>query len=141
MDEIKIFDDLYLLSSSGGNVPLTFNQYLLLGTEALLVHTGNHDQAEELVPKIKNLLGNRILGYIFISHFEGDECGGLSVIMKHFPKAKSLCSQVTARQLRSFGFTNQVVVKAPGEAIETNDYQLKFLSYPSEMHLWEPANG
>lgn len=36
-----------------------------------------------------------------------------------------------------FGITNQVLVKKPGEKLTSNDYELEFISYPSEMHLWE----
>jgi flavorubredoxin len=44
---------------------------------------------------------------------------------------------VTARELMSFGLNYKVMVKAPGDALETEDYKLKFVSYPSEVHLWE----
>ena len=29
------------------------------------------------------------------------------------------------------------MVKAPGETLETRDNKITFISYPSEMHLWE----
>jgi flavorubredoxin len=77
------------------------------------------------------------LKYIFISHFESDECGGLSLILKHFPEAKPICSEVTARQLSGFGITNDVIIKRPGEKLISNGYELEFINYPSEMHLWE----
>ncbi len=94
-------------------------------------------QAVTLLPKLEAVLKGKTLNYIFISHFEGDECGGLSHILKHFPEAKPICSEVTARQLSGFGLTNEVIVKKPGEKLTTDDYELEFLSYPSEMHLWE----
>jgi flavorubredoxin len=78
-----------------------------------------------------------LVEYIFISHFESDECGGLSLILKHFPEAKPICSEVTARQLNGFGITNNVIIKRPGEKLISNGYELEFINYPSEMHLWE----
>lgn len=39
-----------------------------------------------------------------------------------------------------FGITNQVLVKKPGEKLTSNDYELEFISYPSEMHLWAMDN-
>lgn len=132
-----IYQDLFQFSTHFAPINLSFHQYLLSAKEPLLVHTGNMHQAEALVPQLKAALNGSTLSYIFISHFEGDECGGLSHVLKHFPEAKTICSEVTARQLSGFGFTNEVVIKKPGEKLTTADYELDFISYPSEMHLWE----
>lgn len=137
MEEFRVSNDLYLFRSSVGNVPINFNQYLLLGEEPLLVHTGSSALAAELVPRIKDILGNQCLSYIFVSHFEGDECGGINKIMESFPSAVPICSQITAREFMSFGMAYDVLVKSPGDTLETKDYKLKFLAYPSEVHLWE----
>ena len=102
-----------------------------------MVHTGNIQQAEALIPQLKDALGDKQLKYIFISHFESDECGGLSIILKHFPEARPICSEVTARQLSGFGITNDIIVKKPEEKLGLWDHELEFISYPSEMHLWE----
>jgi flavorubredoxin len=132
-----IYEDLYQFSSYIPPIDLSFHQYLLLTEEPVLVHTGSIQQAEALVPKLKEILSGRPLKYIFISHFESDECGGLSLLLKHFPEAKPICSEVTARQLSGFGMTNDAIVKKPGEKLNSGDYELEFISYPSEMHLWE----
>lgn len=132
-----IYEDLHQFSSYAAPINLSFHQYLLLADEPVLVHTGNIQQAEALVPQLKDTLGDRPLKYIFISHFESDECGGLSIILKHFPEARSICSEVTGRQLSGFGITNDIIVKKPGEKLSLGNRELEFISYPSEMHLWE----
>jgi flavorubredoxin len=137
MEQVKIFDDLYEFSSINEGFPITFNQYLLIGEESLLFHTGNSDHVKLLVPMLKKLLGDKSLEYVFISHFESDECGGLSHLLINFPNVKTICSQVTAMQLRGFGFTNELIIKKPNEMLESRNFKLKFIGYPSEMHLWE----
>lgn len=137
MQDIKVFDDLHMFSSYIGFIDLSFNQYLLLGAEPLLVHAGTRDQTIEILPQLVKILGSNKLQYIFISHFESDECGGLSLIKEYFPDSKAICSQVTARQLQGFGLASDSIVKMPGDLIETADYKLRFVSYPSEMHLWD----
>lgn len=89
-----------------------------------------------MIPLLKDKLGNNTLSYIFISHFESDECGGLSLLKEHFPNAKPICSQVTARQLMGFGFLMMQLLRIPAIFFDL-DFKLKFISYPSEMHLWE----
>ncbi|GKU24409.1 MBL fold metallo-hydrolase [Clostridium folliculivorans] len=133
----NIYEDLHQFSSYVPPIDLTFHQYLLLADEPVLFHTGSVQQTESLLPLLKEVLGSNILKYIFISHFESDECGGLSLILKHFPDAKPVCSEITARQLSGFGITNNIIIKKPGEKLISNDYELEFISYPSEMHLWE----
>jgi flavorubredoxin len=137
MESIKVFEDLQMFNSYLGFIDLGFNQYLLLGSEPLLIHTGSKDQAVEMLPKIKALLGDKPLSYIFISHFESDECGGLSFLKEYYPQAKPVCSQVTARQLMGFGIASEIITKAPGDVLESSNFILRFIRYPSEMHLWE----
>jgi flavorubredoxin len=137
MEQIKIFENLYMFNSYNQYINLSFNQFLLLGEEPVLFHTGSYQMAEELIPKLKDILCDKKLSLIFVSHFESDECGGLGLILKHFPEAKTICSAVTARQLTGFGMFNEVIVKAPNEDLSLSSLKLKFVSYPSEMHLWE----
>ncbi|RII32770.1 MBL fold metallo-hydrolase [Clostridium chromiireducens] len=131
-----IYNDLHQFSNYVQPINLTFHQYLLSADDPLLVHTGNIHQAEALIPQLKEALNGKELKYIFISHFEGDECGGLEIILENFPQAKPICSEVTARQLSGFGITDEFVIKRDGERLTTNEYELEFINYPSEMHLW-----
>lgn len=129
--------DLHQFSTYIPQINLTFHQYLLLDEEPILIHTGNVKQAETMMPELLTILNGKDLKYIFISHFESDECGGLGIILKHFPNAKPICSQTTAQQLIGFGLINEAIIKRNGEKLKTNGYELEFISYPSEMHLWE----
>lgn len=132
-----IDQDLHQFSTYIQPINLTFHQYFLCTDQPLLLHTGNVQQATALVPQLKAILNSKTLKYIFVSHFEADECGGLSHILEHFPEAKPICSEVTARQLSGFGLANEFIIMKPGERLTTNEYELEFFSYPCEMHLWE----
>ncbi|MGH4117903.1 hypothetical protein [Clostridium sp.] len=59
----------------------------------------------------------------------------ITLILKHFPKATPICSQTTAQQLIGFGLVNSVIIKKPGEKLNSDGCELEFFSYPSEMHL------
>ncbi len=111
----EIPNNLYQFTDYVPPIDLTFHQYLLDIDEPLLVHTGNRKQAKALILQIKEVLAGKELRYIFISHFESDECGGLEIILKEFPRAKVISSEVTARQLDGFGITSDVLIKGPGD--------------------------
>ncbi|OOM16095.1 MBL fold metallo-hydrolase [Clostridium saccharobutylicum] len=135
---MRIMDnDLYQFSTHIPQINLSFHQYLLYAKEPLLVHTGNVNQAQGMLSKLKEALNGIDLKYIFVSHFEADECGGLPVILEQFQNAKVICSEVTARQLSGFGIECEVIIKKEGEKLTTDDYELEFFNYPSEMHLWD----
>ncbi len=129
--------DLYMFNTYVEAIDLSFNQFLLSTEEPILFHTGDIVQARSILPKIEGILGSRDLKYIFVSHFESDECGGINLILERYPNAITICSEVTGRQFRGFGYENQLLIKKPGESLVTEDYSLEFISYPSEMHLWE----
>ena len=134
---MKIFGDLYQFSAYDPRYDLSYHQYLLLTDEPLLVHTGNALHAEGLIPQLKSALGDRALKYVFLSHFESDECGGLPLILKHYPGARPVCSEVSSRELRGFGITEDFIVKKPGEKLAAGGFELEFVGFPSEVHLWE----
>lgn len=133
----QIFDDLYQFTNYAPPIDLTFHQYLLDLDEPILIHTGSRKVAETLLPQIKDVLMDRELKYIFVSHFESDECGGLEIILKEFPKAQVIASEVTARELDGFGISGDVLVKKPEDEMIIGGSEFKLISYPSEMHLWE----
>lgn len=133
----KIYNDLHQFTDYVEPINLSLHQYLLLSEEPTLIQTGTIQQAEKLVPQIKELLGDKKLKYIFVSHFESDECGGLSLLVSEFPEVTTICSEVTARQLFGFGITHNILIKKPGDKLSGTNYNFEFISYPSEMHLWE----
>lgn len=132
-----IYPNLYQFTDVIEPIQLSMHQYLLLADTPILVQTGSISQAKCTLPGIKELLGDRILKYILVSHFESDECGGLSYVLKEYPEAITICSEVTARQLLGFGITNNFEIKRPGDHFVGEDFEFKIFGYPSEMHLWE----
>lgn len=132
-----VYENLYQVSTYVPPIDLSFNQYLLKGEQPLLVHTGSAQQAPMLLSKLKEELGAQKLSFIFISHFESDECAGLSLILKEYPEAIVLCSEITKRQFDGFGIEINAKVVKPNDTFASDSYDLEFISYPSEMHLWE----
>lgn len=133
----QIFHELYQFTDILQLIKLSMYQYLLLTEEPALVQTGAVPQAKATLPLIKPLLGDRLLKYILVSHFESDECGGLSLMLEAYPQVVTICSEVTARQLMGFGITNCFEVKKPGDTFTGDDFEFQIIGYPSEMHMWE----
>ncbi|MFA5570079.1 MAG: hypothetical protein WCY81_04170 [Sphaerochaetaceae bacterium] len=118
-------------------INLTFNQYLLTGSSSVLIHTGDYQHSHTLIEAIQSTLGDSSLSYIFVSHFESDECGALSPLLEAFPHAKVVASEVTQRQIKGFGLTDQVLSFTDAQTLATGEFTLEAITYPSEMHLWD----
>jgi flavorubredoxin len=134
---IPVLGDLIQFQSYAPHIDLTFNQYLLAGASPMLVHAGDERHARQLGEPLAAALKGQALSYIFISHFESDECGGLPFWLDKYPAAIPVCSEVTARQLDGFDICRGPLIEKPGEVLDIDGFTLQFVSYPSEMHLWE----
>lgn len=89
----------------------TLHQYLLLAEEPVLISTGTVQQAEKKLPEIKKLLNEKELKYILFPHMESDECGGLQVFIKEYPNIITVCSELSARELKGYGYIGEIQVK------------------------------
>ncbi|WP_026882013.1 MBL fold metallo-hydrolase [Clostridium akagii] len=131
----EIIKDLYQFSMYIPPIHFTLHQYLLLSEEPVLISTGTMQQAELILPEIKELLNGKELKYILFPHIESDECGGLSVFQKEYPNVITVCSELSARELPGYGYTGEIQVKKHGDVLTGNDFLFKFIDYPSEVHL------
>jgi flavorubredoxin len=132
---INIYDNLYQFTQEISIINLTFHQYLLLTEEPILIYTGDYEQAEFILPKVKELLNGKKLKYILVSHMESDECGGLPVFFKEYPEVITVCSELTARELPGFGYKGEIRAYKHGDILKGNDFSIKCINYPSEVHL------
>jgi flavorubredoxin len=135
--QFEVSKQIYQFNTYIEKINLSFNQYLLLGQEPILVHTGSYQQTVEILPLLKQALNGQSLDYVFISHFESDECGGLSLIVDNYPHVKVICSQITARQLLGFDLAYEFQGVNPKDILQMGEYEFEFIRYPAEMHLWE----
>ncbi len=131
----KIYTDLYQFSIHIPPMHFTIHQYLLLSEEPILISTGTAQQAEQILPAVKELLNGKELKYILVSHMESDECGGLSVFQKEFPDVIAVCSNLSARELPGFGYNGRIAAQKQGDVISGKGFSLRFIDYPSEVHL------
>ncbi len=112
----------------------TIHQYLLATEPSILFATGTVQQAERSLPEIEEILGGRPLDYIFVSHMESDEYGGIRIFLERYPDAKVICSRLASRELPGLGVECDCVA-ADGDTVIEEDISLKTITYPCEVHL------
>ena len=114
---------------------ISIHQYLLAGRVPLVFCTGTVAEAERNMPEIERILAGRSLKYILISHNESDEDGALGLFHEKFPEASVVCSAMTARELKGYGYEGNVIAAAPGLPLEAEGVSIQFVAYPSEVHM------
>lgn len=130
-----IYKNLYQFSTYIPPMDFTIHQYLLASEPAIMFATGTLQLAEMILPQIKEILGKRKLGYIFVSHIESDECGGVSAFLREYPDVQVLCSGLAARELPGYGYEGRIIPVSANEELEDGELKLQFFDYPSEVHL------
>jgi flavorubredoxin len=137
----EIADGIYRINTPlpEGVVPggFSFNQYLVLGDEPLLFHTG----PRRLFPLVREAVASVTevgrLRYVAFSHVEADECGSLNDWLAAAPGAVPVCGQIAAMTSVA-----DLADRAPralddGEALELGGHTVEWLDAPHLPHGWE----
>ena len=64
----KIYENLYQFTTYIPSMDFTIHQYLLTSDPAIVFATGTQKEAAENLATIKEVLGERTVKYIFVSH-------------------------------------------------------------------------
>src|SRR4051794_32510648 len=138
----EIADDIYRLSIFVPDIAppagFTFNQFLILGDEPLLFHTG----LRRMFPLVRQALSRIIpperLRWITFGHYEADECGAMNEWLAVAPQA-----EVAHGHTGCLVSLNDMADRAPrilgdGETIELGrGRRVRWLDTPHIPHGWD----
>lgn len=137
----EIANGIYRLSTYvAGLAPpagFTFNQFLVLGDEPLMFHTGlrkmfalNRDAVSRIIPVEK-------LRWISYGHFEADECGAMNEWLAAAPNATAAHGH-TGSMVSLNDFADRPPrILADGEVIDIGGKRLRFIDTPHTPHGWD----
>ena len=115
----------------------SFNQYLLVGDEPLLWHTGPRRMFPLVSEAIAAVMPIERLRYIGLSHFEADECGAINELLAAAPAAVPLCSQVAANVSVTDFADRAPRALADGEQLVLGRHTLQWFDTPHVPHGWD----
>jgi flavorubredoxin len=116
----------------------TFNQFLILGDEPLLFHTGLRKMFALTRDAVSRLIPPEQLRWISFGHFEADECGAMNEWLAIAPQA-----EVAHGQTGSSVSLNDMADRAPrelkdGETIELGrGKRVRYIDTPHTPHGWD----
>jgi len=138
----EIADGIYRVSSFDPNVAppagMTFNQFLVLGDEPLLFHTGRRRMFPAVQAAMARVLPAERLRWISFGHYEADECGGMNDFLAVAPAAQVAHGQTACRVSLDDMADRAPRGLADGEVIELGrGKRVRYLDTPHVPHGWE----
>ncbi len=136
----EIADGVFRLSTFIQQVPptgLAFNQFLIVGDEPLLFHTGMRGLFPLVRVAVSNVMPPENLRWISFGHYEADECGSMNDWLAVAPQAQ------IAHGMTAVGVSlNDMADRAPrmlknGEVIDLGGKRVRYLDTPHVPHGWE----
>ncbi len=136
----EIADGIYRLSTFIPQVPptgLAFNQFLILGENPLLFHTGMRGLFPLVRDAVAKLTRPERLRWISFGHYEADECGSMNEWLALAPEAQ------VAHGMTAVGVSlNDQADRAPrvlqhGEVLDLGGKRARYLDTPHVPHGWE----
>ncbi|HEY0832305.1 MAG TPA: MBL fold metallo-hydrolase [Azospirillum sp.] len=138
----EIADGIYRLSTFVPEVAppagFTFNQFLVLGEEPLLFHTGPRSMFPLVRAAVARLMLPERLRWITFGHYEADECGAMNEWLAVAPDA-----EVAHGQTACLVSLNDVADRTPrmlqdGDTLDLGrGKRVRYLDTPHVPHGWE----
>ena len=138
----EIADGIYRLSSYVRDIAppagFTFNQFLVLGDEPLLFHTGLRGMFGHTRNALARIVDPARLRWIAYGHFEADECGAMNEWLALAPAATP-AQGATGVAVSLGDFVDRAPrALADGETIELgNGKRVRFIDTPHTPHGWD----
>lgn len=138
----EIADGIFRLSTFVPDVAppagFTFNQFLVLGDEPLMFHTGLRQMFALNRDALRRIIPPEQLRWITFGHFESDECGAMNEWLAVAPEAMPAHGQ-TGVNVSLNDFADRAPrILADGEVIDIGGgKRVRFIDTPHTPHGWD----
>ncbi len=137
----EIADGIYRLSTLVSEVAppagFTFNQFLILGDEPLLFHTGPRRMFPLVREAVSRLTPPERLRWITFGLYEADECGSMNDWLATAPRAEVAHGMTGCNVSLNDMADRPPRILQDGEVIDLGGKRVRYLDTPHVPHGWE----
>src|SRR6478672_8482640 len=138
----EIADGIYRLSTYVKDIAppagFTFNQFLILGDEPLMFHTGLRKMFPLNRDAVSRLIEPGCLRWIAFGHYEADECGAMNEWLAIAPNAQPAHGQTGCMVSLNDMADRAPRVLADGEVIDLGrGKRVRYIDTPHTPHGWD----
>jgi flavorubredoxin len=117
---------------------MNFNQFLVLGDEPLLFHTGPRQMFPLVREAVSRLIAPERLRWITFGHYESDECGAMNEWLAVAPQATVAHGQTGVMVSLNDMADRKPRILQDGETLDLgNGKRVRYLDTPHIPHGWE----
>ena len=114
-----------------------FNQFLVLGEEPLLFHTGQRQLFPAVSEAVATVMPLERLRWISFGHFEADECGATNLWLEAAPRAEVAHGDIACGvNLMDFAVRPPRQL-ADGEVLDLGGKRVRYIDTPHTPHGWD----
>lgn len=135
----EIANDVYRINVAPEEEGLTFSCFLIKDEAPAMVETGfdrTLGMFDLVFPKVAELIDPASLRYIFVPHFEGDECGSINRFIEAAPDVTVLSSPIGASVTLEDYVSKPVTALGQGEKVVLGKKTLSAVITPW-VHMWD----
>jgi flavorubredoxin len=138
----EIADGVYRISTFVSEIAppagFTFNQFLVLGDEALLFHTGLRRMFPLVLDAVGRIIAPRELRWISFGHFVADECGAMNEWLAAAPHAEVVHGRIGSLVSLNDMADRPPRVLADGETVDLGQgRRVRYVDTPHVPHGWD----
>lgn len=138
----EIADGIYRLSTFVPQIAppagFTFNQFLVVGDEPLIFHTGLKNMFDLTLGAVSRILAPKDIRWISFGHFESDECGALNHWLAAAPQATAMHGQIGCDVSLNDFASRAPRTLADGEVVDLGrGKRVRFIDTPHTPHCWD----
>jgi flavorubredoxin len=132
----EIAPDIFRISIYPPGSPISFGCFLIRDDEPAMVETSFNGFFDLVHGAVRSLIDPVTLRYLFIPHFEMDECGSLNRFLEIAPRAEVVCSPI-ASQITVADYSQRPPrAIADGDTIKLGRKSITAVLAPW-VHLWD----
>lgn len=135
----EIAHGIFRLSTYVEAADFLFNQFLIVGDEALLFHTGPRQMFPSVAAAARRVVPLERLAWVSYGHHEGDESGALNEWLAAAPRALVAVGKIGAMVTASDVADRAPRVLADGEVLDLGSRRVRYLDTPHVPHGWDAA--
>jgi flavorubredoxin len=133
----EIADGIHQITTYLPAMDFSLNQYLLLGADPLLFHTGMRGMFPSVAEAVSRVIPPEDLRWISFGHVEADECGSMNEWLHTAPHA-IVAQGMTGCMVSITDLADRAPRPlADGEVLDIGGRRLRWIDTPHVPHCWE----
>ncbi len=112
---------------------VSYNSYVILDEKVAIMDTVDKRVTDEWMKNLEDVLGDRKIDYLIVSHMEPDHAANIENLVEKYPEIKIVGNAKTFALISQFfkkDFCNQSIVVKEGDTLELGSHTLQFFMAP-----------